>query len=194
MWLILMVVAGIIFGKIFTIHIPSNLTLIILSFLIFFAGFGVGSEEQLFNKVKRNVLAILILVLLTVSGTFFGAFLASFFMPIDYKESILASAGFGWYSLSSVMISSMYSPYLGSISFLANVFRESLAILFIPLVSKFYSYGAVSIGGSPSMDTLLGVVAKYNDKEITLVSFGHGVVLSTITPLIISALFYIFFR
>ncbi len=194
MWLVLVVVAGIIAGRFFSFTMPDNLPFILLSVLIFSAGYTVGEEENVLKKIKTNIFKILWLSTLTILGTFFGAFLISFFIPISAKESILASAGFGWYSLSGIMISNMYSPYLGSISFVANVFRESFAIILIPIVSKISSYGAISIGGSPSMDTLLGIIAKSNDKETTLISFGHGVILSTLIPFIIPALFYMFFK
>ncbi len=194
MWLILVVILGIFVGRFAHYPIPSNLSWVVLMFLIFFAGVNIGAEENVLKKLSKTIKRSIILVILTILGTYLGAVIISFFIPISLKESVLAASGFGWYSLSAIMISNLYSPYLASISFIANVLRESMGIIFIPLVSKFSPYGAISMGGSPSMDTLLGIVAKSNDRETTLISFGHGVILSLITPFIISLIFSLLFR
>lgn len=52
----------------------------------------------------------------------------------------------GWYSFSAIELTKV-STELGGVAFLSNVFREVLAIIFIPLISnKIGSLEAVAIG------------------------------------------------
>jgi len=183
------VIAGIISGIYFNISIPSNLTTILLMFLVFSVGVDIGSEEKILSKLKVNMKNILFQSILTILGSLIFGSLAIFFTNLNLKESLGASAGFGWYSLSGVMISNLYSPVLGAISFTANVIREILAIVLIPLVAKWSPLGAASIGGATSMDTMLGVISKSTDKETTLIAFGQGVILSLSVPILITLIF-----
>ncbi|SHE31205.1 Membrane protein of unknown function [Marinitoga hydrogenitolerans DSM 16785] len=183
------VIIGIISGYLISFNLPSNLITILLMSLVFVVGIDIGSEENILFKIKKSIKTIFIQSFLLIMGSLiFGGFV-SFFSTLSFKEAMGAAAGFGWYSLSGVMISSLYSPFLGAISFTANVFREILGIIFIPLYAKFSELGAISIGGATTMDTLLGIVAKSTKKENTLVGFGQGVIVSIAVPIIISLIF-----
>lgn len=183
------VLGGIISGIYLDISIPENLVTILLMFLVFSVGLDIGSEEKILSKLKVNLKNIIFQSILTMLGTLTFASFAIFFTDLNLLESIGASAGFGWYSLSGVMISNLYSPFLGAISFSSNVIREVLAIVLIPLISKWSPLGAVSVGGATSMDTMLGVISKSTDKETTLIAFGQGVIISLSVPIIITFLF-----
>jgi len=95
----------------------------------------------------------------------------------------------GWYSLSGVMISEMHSPLLGTVSFTANLIRETLAILLIPVLSRFSPLASVSIGGAAAMDVLLGLISKHNRLSVTLIAFGQGVICSLMVPVILTIIF-----
>lgn len=183
------VTAGIVSGIYFNFHIPSNLTTILLMFLVFSVGVDIGSEEKILSKLKASMKNILFQSILTILGSLTFGSLAIFFTGLNLKESLGASAGFGWYSLSGVMITNLYSPILGAISFTANVIREVLAIILIPIVAKWSPLGAVSIGGATSMDSMLGVISKSTDKETTLIAFGQGVILSISVPILLTIIF-----
>ncbi len=192
MWLVLVVIAGVFLGRIFPFEMPKDLSMAVLTVLVFFAGMNAASEEEALLKIAKNFHIIIILAIMTITGTFLGAALLSFFIPLTLKEAILATSGLGWYSLSGIMLTNLYSPYLGSIAFVSNVLRESFAILLVPWIAKFSKYGAVSAAGATSMDTLLGVVTKSTDAETSLISFGHGVLLTTLIPFLIPMLLYLF--
>jgi uncharacterized membrane protein YbjE (DUF340 family) len=183
------VIAGIISGLYFNIAIPENLITVLLMFLVFSVGVDIGSEEKILSKLKVNMKNILFQSILTMLGSLVFGGMAIFFTNLNLQESLGASAGFGWYSLSGVMISNLYSPVLGAISFTANVIREVLAIILIPLVAKWSPLGAASIGGATSMDTMLGVISKSTDKETTLIAFGQGIIISLSVPLVITLIF-----
>jgi uncharacterized membrane protein YbjE (DUF340 family) len=187
--LISSVIFGIISGFFINIKIPESLITILLMMLVFSVGVDIGSEERVLYKIKSSLKVIFIQSFLVILGSLiFGGFV-SFFTQLTFKEALGASAGMGWYSLSGVMISSLYSPFLGAVAFLSNVIREVLSIILIPIYSKISENGAIGIAGAPSMDTLLGVVSKSVRKDKILLSFGQGVILSIIIPFLITIIF-----
>ena len=64
-----------------------------------------------------------------------GGAVASIFLSLTMSETIAVSAGMGWYSFSAIELSKV-SVELGGIAFLSNIFRELLAIIFIPIIAK----------------------------------------------------------
>ena len=193
MMLMLSAVAGGIFlGRFFTLPVPDYFVTVLLMALVFFVGLEIGSEEGIFKKIKKELALILIQSALVISGTLiFGWFSCYLIRSSGFsgKETMGAAAGMGWYSLSGVMISEMHSPLLGTVSFAANLIRETLAILFIPILSRFSPLAAVSIGGAASMDVLLGLISKHNRLSVTLIAFGQGVICSLMVPVILSIVF-----
>jgi uncharacterized membrane protein YbjE (DUF340 family) len=181
--------AGIFFGKFIHFEIPEWFFTILLVALVFTVGISIGNEEKILSKIKKNLNTIIILSVLTITGSLFGGFIASFFTKLDIREAVGASAGLGWYSLSAIMISEVHSHSLGTISFIANIFRELLSIIVVPFLAKITKYGAISCAGATSMDTLLGLISKYVPKQEVLVAFGHGVILSTFVPVLITFIF-----
>jgi len=182
-------VAGILFGNLSGLMVHSDVITGILMVLVFLVGVDIGREENILSKIKVNIKRIIGQSVLTIIGTFLFTFIASFFLPYTIKETIGASAGFGWYSLSGIMISQLYSPLLGTVSFLSNVFRELLSIILLPFLAKINQRAAISTAGATAMDVLLGLISKSTSRKNTLIAFGQGVILSLLVPLIISFIF-----
>ncbi len=180
---------GILFGNLAGFVVHSDVITGILMVLVFLVGVDIGREENILSKIKVNIKHILVQSVLTIIGTFLFAWLVSFFLPYNMKETIGASAGFGWYSLSGIMISQLYSPLLGTVSFLSNVFRELLSIILLPFLAKINQRAAISTAGATAMDVLLGLISKSTSRKNTLIAFGQGVILSLLVPLIISFIF-----
>lgn len=176
------VVIGFVFGRITKLELPHNVVAVILYILVLFVGLDLSKE-----KIEKRLFKDISLVIFsTVGGTLLFSFLLSFFLPLKKLEVLTAASGFGWYSLSSVMISASYSVYLGSISFFANVLRELCAIVVAPFGLKKSKYGTISVAGATSMDTLLGLIATYSNRETALLSFGHGFVISMLVPIFVN--------
>lgn len=187
--LVLAVIIGIIFGRFVKLEIPNWIFTLLLMFLVFIVGVDIGGEEKILNKIRSNLGKIFIQSFLTIIGSFLGAALVSFITDLSLKESIGAASGLGWYSLSGIMITNLYSPILGAVSFTSNVLRELISIVIIPLLSKITPLGAISAAGATSMDTLLGLISKYTSKEETLIAFGQGVILTALIPFLITLIF-----
>ncbi|HOK34179.1 MAG TPA: lysine exporter LysO family protein [Fervidobacterium sp.] len=181
--LISSVLIGLLVGRITHFQLPGNFVEIVLYALIFVVGIDLSKEKI----EKRFVKDIALIIVSTVGGTLLFAYILSLFIPLNTLETLMAASGFGWYSLSAVIISSSYSAYVGSISFFANVLRELFAIIITPFAMKKSKYGTISVAGATSMDTLLGVITMYSDRETALISFGHGFIISILVPIIVNA-------
>ncbi len=126
----------------------------------------------------------------TVVGTLSGGLVVAAVFGLSAGKGLSLAAGFGWYSLSGVLISDLGDPALGSAAFLANMARESLALLLIPvLATTRRPYAAVGVGGATAMDVTLPLVEQCLGPDSVPVSFTSGAILSLLVPVLVP-LFY----
>jgi len=163
-----------------------SLTDISLILLLFFIGFDIGNNrESLKALLKADRLAIIV-PLGTVIGTLFGGYVVSLITNLSTVEGVAISAGFGWHSLSAVMLAEIMGSDIGAIAFLSNVFRESITLLAMPFLVKVAGYYApIGAGGATTMDVTLPVIEKYAGKRAAIIGFINGIILSTLVPIII---------
>lgn len=164
----------------------SRITEYCLLLLLFIVGFDIGRDNKaFFDLLKRDKFAFLVPVG-TIIGTLSGGVVASFFINLSLKDTLAVSAGFGWYSLSAVIITDVKGADLGSIAFLANVFREFISILTVPLIARYIGkYEAIAPGGATSMDTTLPIITKYAGSSAAIVAFTNGFILSALVPIMV---------
>ena len=190
------VILGIILGLFFkneTFLSKSNLIVDIgLCLLLFFVGIDIGKNSNFFVNLKSFGKKIWLLPFSTLIGTLLGGAISSFFINMKMTETILISSGLGWYSLSAIEISKV-DPRLGSLAFLSNVFREVLAIVLIPYISKkLGGFESISAAGAPAMDTVLPIISKFNTPDIAIASFFSGVILTGAVPILVPLLISLF--
>jgi len=122
------------------------------------------------------------------AGSMLGGVAVGMLLGVGFKDCLLISGGMGWYSFSSVVISAMYSTEIGTMSFIANVMREMLSFLLVPIAAKFTDLPCVSIGGASTMDSTLPVILKCTNTQIAVLGFINGLVITLIVPFLITAL------
>jgi len=157
-----------------------------LCILLFFVGLDLGTEGTVIDNFKRVGIRIFVFPFVVAAATLMASSLAGVMFGFSLKESLAIGAGFGWYSLAPGII--MDAGYLtaSAVSFLHNVMRELLAILFIPLVAK--KIGHVETTGMPgaaAMDVCLPIVEKATSGEIAVYSFISGLILSALVPVLV---------
>ena len=164
-----------------------------LYLLLVCVGFGLGMEEGFFESLKTLPLRSLLLPLVTIVGSLVGGLLAwgllSWFhtsVP-DLTDTLAVTSGFGYYSLSSVLLDEQRGPMVATIALAANLLRELLTLLTAPLLRKWFGpYAIISSGGATSMDTTLPVAVRYGGSRYAPVSVYHGFVLTVAVPFIVS--------
>ncbi|AIU70002.1 membrane protein [Thermococcus eurythermalis] len=177
-------VAGILVGHFFAPDF-GNAYELMLYVLIFLIGIDIGlnfKAEEL-RKVGRKAL---ILPIVALTGSVLGGLLASLLLGINPRWGLAIGAGCGWYSLTGPLIA-QYSAVYGAVGFLANLMREILTILFYPVViKKVDPEKAVVMGGATTMDTTLPLITKFGGREVALVAFVHGFILTAVVPFAVS--------
>ncbi|MBI9012826.1 MAG: lysine exporter LysO family protein [Clostridiales bacterium] len=161
-------------------------TTIALNILILFVGIDIGMNKHIFKDVKKHGLLLIIIPFSIVIGSIIGGLVTSIIIDYDTNISLAISAGFGWYSLSGILLTKLDSAEIGAIAFLTNVFREVFAVLTIPFIARYLNkYTTIAPAGATSMDTMLPIVSRYTNPEIVVISFFNGVVLSSLVPILV---------
>ncbi len=160
-----------------------------LCLLLFFIGLDLSQNRTVVAEIKRMGIKILLLPLFIACGSIVGALAASFVIGISPANAMAIGAGFGWYSLSGIMLTTMVGADIGTMALLSNVFREILSIMLLPFVVRYFGkVAAVAPGGATTMDTTLPFVVKYAGSEMSIIAFVSGVVLSILVVFLVPAL------
>lgn len=153
--------------------------------LLFLIGIDIGKQKTILQDIKKMGIKILYVPILIALGSVVGAICVGFMFGMPMKESAAVGAGFGWYSLSAVLLAE-YSETLSAIAFMSNVVREILAIILIPFIAKYIgTLESVAPSGATAMDTTLPVIAKYTDSQTAVIAFVSGSILSMMVPFLV---------
>lgn len=157
----------------------------VLKIMLVSVGLSMGLSDLAVLKSIRQPL-FLVLPLVTALASIGGGFLAALFWGMSPAQGGALSGGFGWYSLSAVLIADAGHGMLGATAFLANLFREAMAILsigFLQAAGK--PLAGISAAGATSMDVCLPPIALHKHGYYTAPSVYHGFVLSLLVPLVV---------
>lgn len=182
------VLIGILTGKYIigdSLGIIGNLMDIGLCALLFFVGIDIGKNKNIVEQIKEIGVRAISTPVLVALGSITGAVLCGFLFGYPAKESAAIGAGFGWYSLSAIILTP-YSSELSALAFMSNVSREIIAIISIPLVAKYIGFNeAVAPGGATAMDTTLPIISKATDSKTALIAFVTGLILTVLVPILV---------
>lgn len=187
-------VCGILSGYfILPAEITSNLDKIAsfaLNLLILSVGIDLGANKEVFYNIKETGIKILLIPASIILGSLFGGVIAALIYGMPMNLGLSISSGFGWYSLSGVLLTNISGPEVGTIAFLTNVFRELIAVLTIPVLAKKLNHlTAISPAGATSMDTTLPLISEATDSKTVVVSFINGAILSSLVPILVPLLY-----
>jgi uncharacterized membrane protein YbjE (DUF340 family) len=159
-----------------------------LYLLMFLVGISIGADDRALEALKSHGLKLFLVPLATIIGTFAGvAAIHLATTNLLFGESMAVGAGFGYYSLSSIIIGELHSEALGVTALLANVMREIITLLLAPFfVIWFGKLSPISAGGATSMDTTLPIITRASGNEFAIVSLFHGIVLTILVPLLVT--------
>ncbi|MGC8879194.1 MAG: lysine exporter LysO family protein [Anaerolineae bacterium] len=184
-------VAGVLTGRL--VPLPSSLeleryTLYLLCTLLLFVGISVGGDHHFWQAVRqRDNLRLVLLPLLVVIGTLVGIAAVSLVLPtLPLRDALAVGAGFGYYSLSSVLLTQMRGETLGVVALLANLMREIATLVLAPLLVRFFGKLApIACGGATAMDSTLPIIVRFSGKEYSIAALFSGIVLTAAVPFLI---------
>lgn len=166
----------------------KELSTLALYLLMFLVGISIGADVRALEALKSHGLNLFLVPLATITGTFAGvAAIHLATTNLLFGESLAVGAGFGYYSLSSIIIGELHSEALGVTALLANVMREVITLLLAPFfVLWFGKLSPISAGGATSMDTTLPIITRASGNEFAIISLFHGMVLTILVPLLVT--------
>ncbi len=187
------ILAGVAAGGVFP---ASQAALWVLYALMLLVGMSLGSDRQL-KQILRSLRPWMVLLPVgTAVGSLLGAVAAGFLLKQwGWADYLAVGSGFGYYSLSSILITQLKeaslgaaaAAQLGTVALLSNMIREMFTLLFTPLLVKYFGRLApICAGGVTSMDATLPVIAKYCGKDLVFLAVFHGVVLDISVPFFVS--------
>lgn len=166
----------------------NEFTTWILGLLLLAVGLDLGGSTRAFAQLKNCGFRLILVPMGVALGSVLGGLAVSLFWPgAVWNEMAAVASGFGWYSLSSVLITQLHSPILGAVAFLANVFRELIAIILTPMVARWLGpVPSLGPAGATAMDVLLPVIAQGAGREYVPLAFFSGAVLSLSVTLFVN--------
>lgn len=132
---------------------------------------------------------IMLVPLGCIIGSLAGALLSSFIIKdINLKDLIMLSQGYGFYSMSGIVVTELKNAELGSIALMNDLFREIIAILLMYSIGWRYPRSAISAAAATAMDVTLPMVKQACGNDFIPHAMVSGFILSILAPIAISIL------
>lgn len=180
------VVLGFVLGKLLPItDLPiDGIIKGLLILLILLVGFQLSHSGMTLRQVlvnKRGVQACVIFCLSVAVG---GLVYALIMPDVTFTQGLALSSGYGWYSLSGIIMTDAYGAVWGSVALLNDLLREFTALLFIPTLIGKYPTTAVGLGGVTTMDFTLPIIQSSGGNEAVPLAMSFGFLVNIISPVL----------
>lgn len=167
-----------------TVSLPFGTSTYVLVTLIFLVGIqlrnnGISIREVFFNK--RGILTGIIFSVTAL----LGGVAAALVLDLPVTQGLAIASGFGWYSLSSVVINDAWGPVFGSIAFFNDLSREIVSLFIIPLFMFHHRSTAVGITGATALDCTLPIIQRSGGIEVVPLAISFGFVTNILPPILL---------
>lgn len=165
------------------VHISTWQLLLVFMFLI--------GLDLAYSPLDRSWLnwKILLVPATCIIGSLMGAIISMLFIKhILLKDLIMLSQGYGFYSMTGIVVTELKNAELGSIALMNDLFREIFAILLMYIIGWRYPRSAISSAGATAMDVTLPMVKQSCGNDFIPHAMVSGFVLSILAPIIVSVL------
>ena len=149
---------------------------------------GLGRADSPLDRSWLNF-KILLVPIGCIFGSLFAVIAYSFWnTQMDLKDLIMLSQGYGFYSMSGVVVTELRNAELGSIALMNDLFREIFAILLMYCMGWRYPRSAISAAGATAMDVTLPMVKQACGHDFIPHAMVSGFILSLLAPVMVSVL------
>lgn len=153
-------------------------------------GMGLGFDVRawrILRELKGWVLAVPAVIILGTAAGAIGAWLL--LNDMSLRDVLAVAAGFGYYSLSSMLIAREADASLASMALLANMTRELAALVFAPLLVRLAGgLGPLAAAGAAS-NTCLSVIIRTSGERNAILAVFSGMLITVLVPVFITAIF-----
>ena len=92
--------------------------------------------------------------------------------------------GFGWYSLSAIVMTDAYGAIWGSVALFNDLIREFFALIFIPVFMRKYPSASVGLGGATSLDFTLPIIQQSGGLKVVSLAISFGFIINIVAPVL----------
>lgn len=156
-----------------------------LMFLLLLIGFQLRASELSLRQILLDPRGLLIALIVFLSGLP-AAYCAAQLLSLPLPLAFAMGSGFGWYSLSGILISGQVDALMGSSAFFIDLFRELLALFLIPLLMPRQASLAIGFSGATAMDFTLPIIARSGGQRCVPIAIVSGFLLSLACPAFIA--------
>ncbi len=177
---------GIVFGALLSrplMHF-ENIINVLLILLLFVIGHQMRISGTTLRQVIVNKAGIKLALIILFSSLIAGV-CAAFILNMPVHEALAISSGFGWYTLSSVLVGSLIHENYSAISFFVDFNRELMAIILLPALGRFFPYTMVGSCGATAMDFSLPVIKQNLGQQMVIIAISSGMILSIAVPFLL---------
>lgn len=167
--------------------LPEQAGFYALCLLLACVGFGIGQNREIRSQLRRMDKRLMALPLLTILATWLGAAATAVLLPrYNMADWLAASSGFGYYSLSGILITELRGAELGTLALVYNIFRELVVLLCAPFLCRLFGpLAPISQGGATSGDTTLPIITAACGPQYAPLSIYHGICVDFTVPFLV---------
>jgi len=182
---LLAVVAGLLAGYFLLPMLPmtDQVATWALMLLLFLIGLQLRNAGLSLHKLLMNRQGLGMALSVVASSLIAGVLLIPV-LGLPWHDVLAMASGFGWYSLSGIVIGDALGPAWGGVAFLNDVLREIIALAIIPLLIASRPAMAIGYGGATAMDFTLPVIRSSGGLVCVPVAIASGFLLSFFSPVL----------
>lgn len=130
-----------------------------LIFLLFLIGIQLRNNGMTLKQIVLNRRGMIVAIVVVASSMVAGV-INAVILDLPLKTGLAMASGFGWYSLSGILLTESFGPVIGSAAFFNDLARELIAIMLIPGLVRRSRSTALGLCGATSMDFTLPVLQR----------------------------------
>ena len=130
--------------------------------------------------------AMLALPGLVVVGSMLGGSLVAWLADVPLKAGLALSSGYGWFSLSSVMVAEALGKAYGTMALSIDLLRELLAFVILYAVGRWWPLVGLAAAGATAMDSSLPIIKQVCSPSVIPMAMVSGFLLTLLAPFMMS--------
>lgn len=181
------IIVGFILGlsHVFYLKQATKIIDLLLILVLWLVGVQLRNSKIKISQIIFNQRG-LFLTLIVLTSSLFGGVITAFLLGLPLYTGLALASSYGWYSLSSVMMTDAFGMIIGSTAFFNDLLREILAIMFIPILMRRWHNTALGLCGATSMDSTLPLLQRSGGMAVVPAAIVQGFLLSILAPILIS--------
>ncbi len=156
-----------------------------LIFLLIVVGVQLGNSSLTLRQIILNRRGMMVASVVCIASLG-GGLIAAFLLGLPLKTGLAIASGYGWYSLSGIVLSDSFGPVIGSAAFFNDLARELCAIMLIPTLVRSSRSSALGLCGATSMDFTLPVLQRSGGIDMVPPAVVQGFLLSLLAPILMA--------